>query len=386
MICPRGSGLPGRKATIKFVTPRGEPVDFFAEHKPEFKIDCGKYITFRLQEITYGKFALLDWDQSMQESRLDYLDATLSSEISNRISAVSDLSVKLSGEISGLSTAFSGEVDRLSARLSGEISSLSTELSGEIDTLSVKLSGELSVHSEQILSNRTDIDFLLSAERKSMVYLGTLLSVNDHEDKHLNCYFENALGFHTEPSFKFKHGFTFRISAEQTDLYGSDDVRISFHPGDVLTFNRDIELSAVCAGDVDVINDYNAELYDLSAALSGEIGSLSTALSGEISGLSSELVGLISSTSSDITGIISSVSSNISAAADEKFALSSDLSTLSGNFGDLKDFVDRTIYDRGESKPGVVKMVDEHPYDGEFGLRNYKMHMISGTIMLAKIV
>lgn len=290
----------------------------------------------------------------------------------------------------------SGEVDRLSARLSGEISSLSTALSGEIDTLSVKLSGELSVHSGQILSNRTDIDFLLYAERKSMVYLGTLLSVDDHEDKHLSCYFENALGFHMEPSFKFKHGFTFRISADQTDLYGSDDVRISFHPSDVLTFNRDTELSAVCAGDVDVINDYNVELYDLSAALSGEIGSLSTRLSGEvnalstklsgeISGLSSELVGLISSTSSDITGIISSVSSNISAAADEKFAFSSDLSTLSGNFGDLKDFVDRTIYDRGESKPGVVKMVDEHPYDGEFGLGNYEMHMISGTIMLVKI-
>lgn len=126
VIRPHGSGLLGQKATIKFVTPRGEPVDFFAEHLPEFKIDCGKYITFRLQEITYGKFALLDWDQSMQESRLDYLEATLSSEISNRISAVSDLSAKLSGEIDSLSTA----------------------LSGEIDTLSVKLSGELSVHSE----------------------------------------------------------------------------------------------------------------------------------------------------------------------------------------------------------------------------------------------
>ena len=96
----------------------------------------------------------------MQESRLDHLDATLNSEISNRISAVSDLSVRLSGE--------------------------------------------LSVQSEQILSNRKDIDFLLYAERKSMVYLGTLLSVDDHEDKHLSCYFENALGFHTEPSFKFK--------------------------------------------------------------------------------------------------------------------------------------------------------------------------------------
>ena len=462
VIRPQGSGLLGQKATIKFVTPRGEPVDFFAEHLPEFKIDCGKYITFRLQEITYGKFALLDWDQSMQESRLDYLDATISSEISNRISAVSDLSVKLSGEVDSLSarlsgeidalstrlsneidslsvrlsgevdslsTALSGEIDILSVKLSGEIDSLSTALSGEIDTLSVKLSGELSVQSEQILSNRTDIDFLLYAERKSMVYLGTLLSVNDHEDKDLSCYFENALGFHTEPSFKFKQGFTFRISAEQTDLYGSDDVRISFHPSDVLTFNRDTELSAVCAGDIDVINDYNTELYDMSAALSGEIGSLSsalsndigslstrlsgeidtlsaalsseidtlsaklsdeigslsTALSNEISSLSSELVGLISSTSSDITGIISSVSSDISAAADAKFALSSNLAELSNDFGDLKNLVDRTIDDPGDSRPGVVNIVDEYYYAGESSLRNYKMHMISGTIMLVKI-
>ena len=354
----------------------------------------------------------------MQESRLDYLDATISSEISNRISAVSDLSVKLSGEVDSLSARLSGEIDALSTRLSneidslsvrlsGKVDSLSTALSGEIDTLSVKLSGELSVQSEQILSNRTDIDFLLYAERKSMVYLGTLLSVNDHEDKDLSCYFENALGFHTEPSFKFKQGFTFRISAEQTDLYGSDDVRISFHPSDVLTFNRDTELSAVCAGDIDVINDYNTELYDLSAALSGEIGSLSVALSGEIdtlsaklsgeidslstalsneiSSLSSELVGLISSTSSDITGIISSVSSDISAAADAKFALSSNLAELSDNFGDLKNLVDRTIDDPGDSRPGVVNMVDEYHYAGESSLRNYEMHMISGTIKLVKI-
>ena len=118
VIRPQGSGLLGQKAMIRFVTPQGEPIEFFAEHLPEFKIDCGKYITFRLQEITYGKFVLLDWDQSMQESRLDYLEATLSSEISNRISAVSDLSVKLSGETSGL---FS-EIDSLSAELSSEIS------------------------------------------------------------------------------------------------------------------------------------------------------------------------------------------------------------------------------------------------------------------------
>lgn len=114
------------------------------------------------------------------------------------------LSCEISSEIEELSAALSGEIDTLSVKLSGEIDSLSVALSGEVDALSVKLSGELSVQSEQILSNRTDIDFLLYAERKSMVYLGTLLSVEDHKDKHLSCYFENALGFHREPSFKFK--------------------------------------------------------------------------------------------------------------------------------------------------------------------------------------
>lgn len=58
----RPLGAAGRKANIKFVTPRGDNIQFFAEHLPEFRIDCGKFITFRLQEITYGKFALLDWD------------------------------------------------------------------------------------------------------------------------------------------------------------------------------------------------------------------------------------------------------------------------------------------------------------------------------------
>ena len=209
MIRPRGAS--DRKAVIRFVTSSGDPVQFFSEGRNTFEIECEKFVTFRLQEIVSGKFALLDWDQSMQESRLDYLDSTLSSEISNRISAVSDLSVKLSGEISGLSTALSGEVESLSARLSGEINSLSTRLSGEIDVLSVKLSGE-------------------------------------------------------------------------------------------------------------------------------------------ISSFSSELVGLISSTSSDITGIISSVSSDISA---------------------FENLIDRTIDDPGHDRPGVIKMVDEHPYDGEFGLKNY---------------
>lgn len=102
----------------------------------------------------------------------------------------------------------------------------------------------------------------------------------------------------------------------------------------------------------------------MSTRLSGEIDDLSVKLSGEISGLSSELVGLISSTSSDITGIISSVSSDISA---------------------FENLIDRTIDDPGHDRPGVVKMVDEYHYAGESSLRNYEMHMISGTVKLVKI-
>ena len=143
--------------------------------------------------------------------------------------------------------------------------------------------------------------------------------------------------------------------------------------------------AALCAEIRGLSTALSGEINSLSTRLSGEIGVLSAELSGEISGLSSDLVGLIGSTSSDITGIISAVSSDISAAVDAKFALSSDLDRLSGDFGDLKDLVGRTIDDPGDSKPGVVKVVDEYHYAGESGLRNYEMHMISGTVKLVKI-
>ena len=63
VIRPRGAA--GRKAVIKFVTSSGDPVQFFSEGRNTFEIECEKFVTFRLQEIVSGKFALLDWDQSM---------------------------------------------------------------------------------------------------------------------------------------------------------------------------------------------------------------------------------------------------------------------------------------------------------------------------------
>ena len=113
----------------------------------------------------------------------------------------------------------------------------------------------------------------------------------------------------------------------------------------------------------------------MSVGLSGEIDNLSARLSSEISGLSVEFSGLISSVSSDITGMISSISSD----------LNTDLSGLSGDYVAVKDLVNRTVYDPGDSKPGVIKILDEYQYGGESGLRNYEMHMISGTVKLVKI-
>ena len=238
---------------------------------------------------------------------------------------------------------------------------------------------------ESILSDRSDIDFLLWADRRSMVYNGTLLSVHTGTDHDLSCYFQKALNLEpTDPAFMFKTGFTYRLSAAQTDLSGPDGETVSLYPNDIITFCRDARLSSVCAADFDVINDYNAEIYNLQTALCAEIQDLSAALSGEIEGLSAELTGLVGSTSAEITGMISSVSSDLSAAIDAKFALSVNLSGLSGDFCDLSGFVGRTLADYGEPKPGVMKLQDEHYYDREEPLRNYEMHMISGPIKLVK--
>lgn len=125
-----------------------------------------------------------------------------------------------------------------------------------------------------------------------------------------------------------------------------------------------------------------AEIQKLSTALSGEIDSLSAALSGEINSVSAEFAGLIGSTSAEITGIVSAVSSDLSGAVDAKFASILDLSGLSGDFTGLSGLVGRTLDDIRPDAPGLVKLQDEHSYDGEPTLRNYDMRMISGTIWL----
>lgn len=144
--------------------------------------------------------------------------------------------------------------------------------------------------------------------------------------------------------------------------------------GDVITFNRDTLLSSVMVSDFDVICDYRGEIASLCATLSSEIEVLSAKLSGEINDLSAKLSGEIDDLSGSLSGTV-----------DAKFALQRDLSELSGNFVELSGFIDRTIDDPGGDSPGIVKLRDEHSYDGESGFRTYAMHMISGTIKLQRL-
>jgi hypothetical protein len=53
----------------------------------------------------------------------------------------------------------------------------------------------------------------------------------------------------------FKHGFTYRISADQ-NLIDHNNTNIVLHLGDVITFNQDSRISSVCAEDFDIIHDY----------------------------------------------------------------------------------------------------------------------------------
>jgi len=92
---PVGTG----KAALRLVTPQGQPIRFFTEHGDIFEIDCGTFTTFRLQEISNGVFSLLDWDQSVQDSRItrlehrfDDLSAQVKRDIENISSEVGDLS------------------------------------------------------------------------------------------------------------------------------------------------------------------------------------------------------------------------------------------------------------------------------------------------------
>jgi hypothetical protein len=260
---------------------------------------------------------------------LDSLDKRLNSEINDRINAVNNLSAGLSSEIQDLS-----------AGLSVEISSLSENVYKTLDS-----------HTEDLSVNRKDIDFLLNVDKESMVYKGMLLSVDTSADRTLSCYFKKALELGEDPEFMFKLGFTYRISADQNDLIDCNNDSITFRSGDVITFNNDTKISSVCIEDFDIIHDYQVPLNDLSLALNAEIENLSSGLSVTI---------------------------------DNKFTLLSTTEELSGKHEDLDSFVNRTFEDKDPDKPGIVKLRDEYDYENE-GVRNYEMHMISGTIVLSLI-
>ena len=98
-VHPVGTG----DVELKFVREDGQPVQVFADHTSGFSVKCGAFTTFRMQEIASGRFSIIDWDQSLQEARIEALERGLRGEIDARAEAVDGLSAALSGEIDGLS-------------------------------------------------------------------------------------------------------------------------------------------------------------------------------------------------------------------------------------------------------------------------------------------
>ena len=119
-----------------------------------------------------------------------------------------------------------------------------------------------------------------------------------------------------------------------------------------------------------------ATVGGLSAALSGEIDSLSAALSGEVDYLSAELYEVLDSHDRRI----SAVSADVDALSGAVYGLSS----ISGDVECIERVVDDTVDDRGEGLPGLLKIRDEHKYEGEESHRLYLMSVLSGTIVLMK--
>lgn len=119
-----------------------------------------------------------------------------------------------------------------------------------------------------------------------------------------------------------------------------------------------------------------ATVDGLSAALSCEIDSLSAALSGEVDGLSAELYEVLDGHDRRI----SAVSADVDALSGTIYGLSG----ISDNVERIERIVDDTVDDRGEGLPGLLKICDEHKYEGEESHRLYLMSVLSGTIVLMK--
>ena len=198
----------------------------------------------------------------------------------------------------------------------------------------------MSAKSEQILSNRQDIDSILGTISGAMRYNGTLLSVGASAGGQLSSFFSQALSVE-DFGFEMKTGFTYRISSDETGLSDADGNEIMFRPGDVLMFNADTDISSARISDFDMIRDYGNDIDGLLDAAKQYVDEVSASLS------------------SSLTSMISGVSS-----------------VIDGKVNGINSFIDRTFNDAGADIPGKVKLFDE--VDNKI----YVMHMISGTIKL----
>ena len=195
----------------------------------------------------------------------------------------------------------SAQHDWLSDELSADIDKLSTDLSTNIDSICASISNTviLSVNNlqDQVISNDEDITylsnnvkFLLSVDKETMNYKGTLpqiANIIDASSKDLGYNFLSAFiaqNIGTNQQGLLKHGDFFKISAIQSCLLDANipPVSVYFGSNDYFVVNKDCTLSNIKAEDIDIFHDAESEVVKLSNTLSNVITLSVTDLQNQI--------------------------------------------------------------------------------------------------------
>ena len=366
---------------LHFVDEDGNDIRSYYKRSLEFKIPTNAYSTIMLREVYQDIFLLFDLNENSQDSKIEKLRQELeafegrvewlSDEISADVEKLSDdLSIEISSQISSLSTALSADigalsdgisadVNQLSTWLSTDISALSDWLSADIDALSTSLSLELSSQISSLstsLSNTIDaicvmlsddtkdvsvdvewlsaqLSAVIDRDAKDVTYCKNLVYVPGHPE--LTGFFLHQPFCEEMPSYEFKYGNMYHLSAAQPELIDKDGVKYSFNANDMIIFNKDVILKNATFADFEIIKNYDVACEqfaakdkalsdaidklsdDLSIEISSQISSLSTALSIDIDTLTAWL-------SADVDALSTSLSLELS---NQILSLSTDLST-----------------------------------------------------------
>lgn len=273
---------------LDFVKADGTQAQFTCNRRGMLLIPTNKWTTLQVKEIDNNVFYVLDLDGNENDHDVEFLSAAISSESSVRAAQ-----------------------DKF---LSDELVLSATSLQ------------------EQVISNDNDISylsselgFMLSVDKESMTYKGTLpklpnlsdaISNEDLGYNYLSTFIGQVAAIHADGRVKL--GDFFKLSAVQSCLYDASHEQVWLGAEDYFVINKDVAISDVKAEDIDIFRNAESEFIWLSAALCVEIDALSTSLSTDVDNLSAAL-------STDIDSLSTSLSNDID---DLSAALSAEISSL----------------------------------------------------------